>query len=184
MQCLLIRQALQMIEEAVLLLCDGRILLVRTDHVLALPPQRVHRVQLRRPVRQPQQRHPFGRPQGSLRRVAGILIEQQRHMPTPVVPSNFLEERLEVAATPLLARQEQPGPGPQVHRPEDRAPRIATTQPHPGDFAALRPRGPQGREQQQVGLVLGQDHAPPRQSPDLPADPPFFFSRWRSGARS
>src|SRR5579883_336849 len=94
-------------------------------------------------------------------------------MPTPVVPPHFGEERLEVAAATLLARQEQSGPGSQVHGPEDGAPRIAATQPHPGDLAALRPRGPQGWEQQQVGLVLGQDHAPPRQGPDLPADPPF-----------
>src|SRR3954452_21305950 len=95
-------------------------------------------------------------------------------MPTPVVPPKFLEERLEVAAAPLLARQEQSGPGPQVHRPEDHAPRIAATQPDPGGFAAPPPGGPQRREEQQVGLVLGQDHAAPRQGPDLTADPAFF----------
>ena len=37
MQRLLIRQATQMIEEAIHLLLDGRVLLVGADHVLALP---------------------------------------------------------------------------------------------------------------------------------------------------
>lgn len=86
MQCLLIRQAPQIIKEAFHLLLDGRVLLVGTDHVLALTPQSIHRVQFRRPVRQPQQGHPLGRTQGGLRRVAGVLIEQEGHVPTPVAP--------------------------------------------------------------------------------------------------
>ena len=47
MQCLLIRQTAQMIEEAIHVLLNGRVLLVGTDYVLALSPQSIHRVQLR-----------------------------------------------------------------------------------------------------------------------------------------
>ena len=101
MQCLLIRQATQLIEEAIHLLLNGCVLLVGADHVLALPPHSIHRVQLRRPLRQPQQRHLLGIALGDFRRVGGILIEQQSHMPAPVMGPNFCEERLEVAAAPL-----------------------------------------------------------------------------------
>src|SRR3954469_19872624 len=152
----------------------GLILLIGTDHILGLPPQGLHRVQLRRPVRQPQQRHPLRLAHRGLGRMAGILVEQQGHMPASVVPPEFREERLEVAATPPLTRHEEPSPGPQVHRPEDHAASVAAAQPDPGGLSALRPGGAQGWEQQQVGLVLGQDHAAPWQGPDLPADPPFF----------
>jgi hypothetical protein len=106
--------------------------------------------------------------------MAGIFVEQQGYVPTTVDPPEFREERLEVVATPPLARHEEPSPGPQIHRTEDHAARVVAAQPDPGGLAALRPGGAQGREQQQVGLVLGQDHAPPRQVPDLAADTPFF----------
>src|SRR4051794_12994191 len=87
MQCLLIRQASQMSEEAILLIVDGRVLLVGTDHVLALPPQCIHRVQLRRPFRQPQQRHPLGLAQGSLGRRARSLSEYSPVFPDPPLVS-------------------------------------------------------------------------------------------------
>src|SRR5207302_9197612 len=50
-----------------------------------------------------------------------------------------------------------------------------------GELTPERPRSPQGREQQQVRLVLGQDDAVVGQPADLPADPPFF-SRARDRA--
>src|SRR5512142_1792502 len=95
-------------------------------------------------------------------------------MPAPVVRPNFPEKRLKVTTAPLLARHKQPCPRPKVHRPEDHPPGIAAAQPDLGDFAALRPSGAQRREQQQVGFVLGQHDAAPRQSPDLPANTAFF----------
>src|SRR5512147_3217642 len=95
-------------------------------------------------------------------------------MPTPVVGPNLPEERLKVPAPSLLARHEQPCPRPQVHRPEDHPPGVAAAQPDLDDFAALRPSGAQRREQQKVGLVLGQNDAAPRQGPNLPADAAFF----------
>jgi len=174
MQCLPIRQTTQMIEEAVHMLLNGWILPVGTDYVLALSPQGIHWIQLRRPIRQPQQRHPLRLAQGGLRRMAGILIEQQGYMPSPVARLNLAEEGLKVAASPPLPRHEQPAPRPQVHGPEDYAPGIAAAQPDPGILAASRPGGPQRREQQEIGLVLGQHDAAPREGPDFPADAAFF----------
>ena len=80
------REAVQVTEKALDLLVDRRVLLIDGDHVLGLAPQRIPRVQLRRPLRQPQQRHPLGRPQRRLGRMARVLIEQQPDVPTPVVP--------------------------------------------------------------------------------------------------
>jgi hypothetical protein len=51
--------------------------------------------------------------------MAGILIQQQRHMPTPVVPPHLVEERLEVHTPPLGTRHKQPAAGSQVQGPED-----------------------------------------------------------------
>ena len=108
MQCLPVCQAGHIVEEAIDVRLDGRVLLISADHILGLPPQGIHRVQLRRPVRQPQQGHPLGLAQRSLRRMAGVLIEQQCHMPAAVVRPDLREERLEVAAAPPLARYEEP----------------------------------------------------------------------------
>jgi len=62
--------------------------------------------------------------------------------------------------------------------------RVSPAEPNLGDLAAFRPSGAQRREEQQVGLVLGQHDAAPRQRPDLPANATFFFSRSGSGTRS
>src|SRR4051794_14586385 len=110
-------------------------------------------------------------------------------MPAAVVRLDLTDERLEVTTAPLRARHEQPCPRPQVHRPDDPTPGIAAAQPDLGDFAALRPRGAPRREQQQVGLVLGQPDAAPRPVPDLPADAALFARArgpgpGRSGAAS
>lgn len=174
MQRLLIRQAPQVMEEAFHLLLDGRILLIGANDVFALPPQGIYRVQLRRPLRQPQQHHPFGCPQRGLRGVARILIQQQRHMPTPLRRAHLGEDRLEVIAAPLRARQQQPCPRPQVHRPKAHAPSVAAAQPDLGGVAALRPSGTQRRKEQQVRFVLGQHDAAARQGPNVPADAAFF----------
>src|SRR4051794_18347530 len=53
-QGLSICQATSMTDESLHLVIDGRMLLVGTDDVFALAPQRIHRIQLRRPLRQPQ----------------------------------------------------------------------------------------------------------------------------------
>jgi hypothetical protein len=41
-------------------------------------------------------------------------------------------------------------------------------------LAPARPTRPQGRQQQQVGLVQGQEHRARGQGPDLATDPAFF----------
>src|SRR5690242_13739734 len=45
---------------------------------------------------------------------------------------------------------------------------------HRRRLAPQRPTRPQGRQQQQVGFVLGQEHGARAQGPDLAADPAFF----------
>lgn len=184
MQGLLIRQAAQEGQEEIHLGLDGRVLLVGADDVFGLPPQRVQRVQLRRTLRQPHQGHPLGRPRRGPGRVGRVLVQQQRHVPAPVVRPRLPQEGLEVSAAPLRARHEQPCPRPQIQRPEDDPPGVLPAQPDAGGFAALGPGGAQRREEQQVGLVFGQHDVAPRQGPDLPADAPFFFSSSGSGSRS
>lgn len=146
MQRLATRQAIQEAEESVDLFVDRRVLPVRGDHVLGLSPQRIHRVQLRRPLRQPKQRHPLGRPQRCPRRMTRVRVEQQRDVPPPVVPADLTEERLEVTGTPLGPRQHQPCPGHEVHRPEDHPPGVPAADVDLGRLAPERPAGPQRRE--------------------------------------
>lgn len=174
MQCLSIRQIVYMLKEPFYLFLNGRVLFIGTDDILRRTPKLVPRVQLRRSLRQPQPCHPLGPPHRGLRRVARVFVQQQRHMPAPIVPIDLSEERLIVSAFPFLPRQQQPPARPQVHHSEDDLPGVAAAQPDLGSLAALGPSCSQRREEQQVGFVLGQHHAAGRQGPDLPPDSPFF----------
>src|SRR5438067_4754067 len=110
MQRLLIRQPTQVMEEAAYLLLNRRVLLIGADHVLALPPQRIQRVQRRRALRQPQQGHPRDGWQRRLGGVAGILVQQQGYMPASVSRPDLRPEGTEVKALPLLPRHQQTCP--------------------------------------------------------------------------
>src|SRR5512135_579317 len=106
--------------------------------------------------------------------MTGILIQQESHMPTSVMAMKQPQERLEIPGSLMLSGQEQAIARPQVHRPEDHTPGVLAAN---GDVPILppqRPTGPQRWEQQQVRLVLGQEHAPGPQAAYLPADPSFF----------
>src|SRR5579884_4038482 len=180
MQRFAIRQTVHLMYEQVYLLLNRRVLFVDTDYVFALAPQGVHRIQLRTTLGQPQQRHALRRPQRCRSRVTGIFVQEQGHMPSPVAAPQWGQERLEVATASLGTRQQQPRTRPQIHRPEDHPPCIATTEPDGGCLATLTPRGTQGRKKQQVGLILGEYDATGRQGANLSPNPPFFS---RAGGR-
>jgi hypothetical protein len=186
MQRFVICQTAQETQEAVDLFADGRVLLVGADLVLALAPERVHRIQTRCALRQPQQGHlhPFGQRPRSLCRVAGILVQQQRNVPSTVMIVDQIQERTEVFSSLFLSGQEKPIARPQVHHSEDHPAGVPAAQEHFGRLPARRPRCPKRWEQQQVCLILSQHNAPSRKCQDFPANPPFFFSRSGSGART
>lgn len=56
--------------------------------------------------------------------MAGILVQQEGHVPAPVVIMNNPQERLEVGRPLMLSGQEQPSASPQVHRPEHHPPGV------------------------------------------------------------
>lgn len=130
-----------MVEEALHLLVDGRILLVGADDILGLTPQGIHRVEFWTSLGQPQQVdvEALGQPHRPFGRVAGVFIQQQRHMPTTVTGMDRAQEHLEVSRPLVLARQEQPPPGAQVQRSEHGPPLVAAAQEHPLGLAPRRP---------------------------------------------
>src|SRR5918912_1348133 len=121
LQCLFPRQTLQVTEESVYLMIQGGILLVSTEEVFPLPPQRIQGIQLRRPLRQPDQLDVIPRSQlhRAIGRVAGVFIQQQSHVPSPVVMMNHAQKRLEVSSLAVVPSQKQAGAGPQVPGPQD-----------------------------------------------------------------
>src|SRR5258707_1017229 len=97
-------------------------------------------------------------------------------MPATVVVMNHSQERLKVSRPLMLPWQEQPSASTQVHRPEHGPACVSATEQDTLDLATRRPSRPQRREQQQIRLILRQQHTARRQLPDLPAEPPLFFS--------
>ena len=79
MQGLPSRQALKIFQKPVHLVVDTGILLVGAEVIFPLSPQRVHRVQFRTALRQPEQIDVLTPSQGHriLGRVARILVQQQ-----------------------------------------------------------------------------------------------------------
>lgn len=74
----------------------------------------------------------------------------------------------------MLTSEKQPLSSTQVYCAEDDTTRVATRNEHAGRPAASAPVGPQGRKQQQIGLVFHQQDAASRQPPDSAADTAFF----------
>jgi hypothetical protein len=133
-----------MIEETLHLFVNGRVLLVGADEVLALTPQGVHRVEFGAPVRQPQQVdvEALSQPRRSLGRVAGVFVQEQRHVPATVTAMDLAQERLEVSGPLMLARQEQSPARTQVQGPEYSPPRVTPTQENAFGLAFVRPARP------------------------------------------
>lgn len=88
MQCLTGRQMIEAGQESVDLIIDRGILAVGTDHVLALAPQPIHRVEVGRPFGQRDQldRQFVGQFHRAVRCVTGVLIQQQDRMPASIPP--------------------------------------------------------------------------------------------------
>src|SRR5205085_4396450 len=161
--------------------------MVRRQHLLAVPPQVVHRVEVRAPLGQPQQLDPqlVGGVLGVLRRMATVLVQQQRHVPAPVKVADLLQEVLEVHAALPLACQQQPAARLEVDGPEQDALGVAATDRNRGRLPTAGPAGAQGREQPQGGLVPRQLRATRRQGPQPPPDGAFFSrAGGPAGARS
>lgn len=74
----------------------------------------------------------------------------------------------------MLASQEQPLAGSQIHCTEDYAAGVPARDEHACRFAASAPIGTQRREEQHIGLVFHQQHAVRRKTPDSAANSAFF----------
>lgn len=168
------------------MIVDAGLLPIGADLILPVPPQVIHRVEMGRALRQPDQLHAEagGQPPGGSRDVTAILIEQDGHLPASIMVMDQVQERLEVFGPLVLSRQEQPMARAQIHRPEDHTAGIPATQEDLLGPSPQRPTRPQRREQQQIRFILGQQNASGAQAPDLTADPPFFFSNSGSGSRT
>jgi hypothetical protein len=103
--------------------------------------------------------------------VTTVLVQQERHVPSAVVLMDQPEEFPEILGTLLLAFQEQPRTAACIQRPEEHSPSVASAERDFGVFPASSPAGPQRREQQEIGLVLEEDHIPSPQLLDILADP-------------
>src|SRR5205807_598929 len=158
------------------MIVNRRVLLVGADNIFRLPPQRIHGVQLGGPFRQPQQLDPeqVGQLHRARRGMTGVLVLQQGDRPAPVAAVDQFYERLVIYRPLVLPGQQQPVSGAQVYPPEDDPPGVPAAQQHLLGLSAWRPARPQGREQQQVGLVFSQQGGAGWQGPDLPPQPPFL----------
>jgi hypothetical protein len=166
------------------LIINGGVLPVGTDLVLPIAPEVIHRVELGRPLRQPEQLdiEAGDQPLGCSRGVAAILIQQQGDMPTPIMMLDQPQEGLEVLSPLMLSDQEQPSACAEIHHPEDHAAGIPAAQEDLLGLSPQRPTGSQGRKQQQIGFILSQQNASGAQAPDLTADSAFFSSKSGSGS--
>src|SRR5947209_1917004 len=81
---------------------------------------------------------------------------------------------LKVLGSLMPLSQKQHVARPQVQAAEDGAPGVLAADRDRGRVAPARPTRPQGRQQQQVGFVLGQKHGARGRGPNLAADPAFF----------
>lgn len=160
------------------LFVDRGELLVRADGVLALSPQRVHRVQFRHSHRQPQQ--PDTEPMRFFQRgggcMAAIAVEHDRHPPAAILPPHQAQERLEIVGPLPSSCQEQPMGRCQVHAAEHDASRIRPAEHDLRRHAMHRAHRTQRRKQQQVGFIFQQDHAALGQVAKYAPEPAFFMA--------
>src|SRR4051794_13639643 len=94
-------------------------------------------------------------------------IQQHRHLAATVLLADLPQDRVEVDRTGSATRHEDPVPGLDVDRPEDRTLRVIPLDRHLGRLPPEEPPRPQRRIQEQVGFVLEQLGAPGWQVPDL-----------------
>lgn len=170
------RKGLQVLKKCPHVFIDRRILHVCADYVLRLSPKIIHRVEFRRSLRQPKELDVEVAGE-SLRTgcdMTGILIQQHRHMPTTIMLAHQVQKRLKVLLLLTLTSQKQPCSRAKIHGPEDHSASIPPREHNAVRFSPLAPVGTQGRKQQQIGLVFGQQDTPRRQTADIPANSTFF----------
>lgn len=104
---LFVGQAAQVGDELMSMLGDGAVLAIGTDDILAVPPQRLDRIQFGASFGEPQQLNiqPLCQGQRTLGGVAGIFVEQECHRPATIVPLKMLQKGLEVHRSLALAQQ-------------------------------------------------------------------------------
>jgi hypothetical protein len=85
-----------------------------------------------------------------------------------------LKKGLKVFGALMRLGQKEGVARPQVQAAEDGTPGVLAANRHRRRLAPQRPPRPQGRQQQQVGFVQGQEHRARGQGPDLAADAAFF----------
>jgi hypothetical protein len=165
---------------------DRLVLLAGADLVLGVAPQVVQRVELRRPLGQPDQfgPRPLGHAPGARCGVAGVLVQQQGDVPTPVMPVEVIEERLEVPGPLPLPDQEKLGPRPEVEAPEDHPAGVAAREEDLLRLTPQRPTGPEWGDEQEVGLVLGEKRRSGAAAAGGGGGSAVFFSNSGSGSRT
>jgi len=158
------------------LLVDGGVLGISADSILGLPPQRFHRVEFRRPCRQPQQPdlQTFRQSARCLGSMATVTIEQYDRVSSTIVPSHFPQKCLEIDGILLLSHQKHAMASGQVHALKYDAPGITSAEHDSYRLTAFGPHRAQWREQQQIGLVLHQHHAVHWQSREGAPNLAFF----------
>ena len=155
---------------------DGLMLPIRQDDVCGVAPQMIHRVQMRASLGQPFELDAVSLGQGlaDLGGVAGVLIQQQDHMPCAIMRVNQFQKGTEVHRPLTLTGKQQPTSRADVDRSEQHTLGILAAEDHSMRLSSWTPTGLQGREQQQVDLILNQNDATRRQMGQSTQNSPFF----------
>src|SRR5947209_8524612 len=103
-----------------------------------------------------------------------ILVQDDGHMPAPIMPVNQLQEFLEVLSPVSFLFQEQAASRVDVDRSEDDSLGISPANGHRSRLAPQGPCCPQRREQKQVSLILEEDNPTRPQVFKPPANVSFF----------
>ena len=95
-------------------------------------------------------------------------------MPTTIMATYRMQERLKVFGILTQSHFEQAVAGRQIHHSKHHALGVLAAQQDRRRLAALRPHAAQRRKQQQIRLILSQQHAALRQATDGAANSAFF----------
>ena len=161
---------------------DRRRLSVRGDHSLQLAPQLVHRVQLGRLRRQPDEADIEALGQ-CLRLMIGVarrpIGEQPEGAPTAVPLAQLEEKRARVGSCRSGPRDDDAMRGGQADCPEQHDLRVPPRYQHFRGRADRRPRGTQRWEQSQQRPIREEDDvARADVCSQATAESPFFCGRW------
>src|SRR4051794_9681864 len=113
--------------------------------------------------------------------MAAIFIQQQDHLPPPIMRMDRMQEQTEVFGPLSSPDPKQPVTSPRVKGAKDHPPRVGTAERHGSVLSPLGPTGPQGRKQEQISFVFKQYDAARPQLGEPPPDA-AFFSRARDRA--